>query len=52
MILKVNGSLVDSQSIDRSEQLLLSGTLNTNQFITNPNVLSVKIMLMEQTRII
>jgi len=42
VILKVNGSLVDSQSIDRSEQLLLSGTLNTNQFITNPNVLSVK----------
>ncbi|MFZ1517809.1 MAG: C25 family cysteine peptidase [Ignavibacteriaceae bacterium] len=42
VILKANGSLVDSQSIDRSQQLLLNGTLNTNQFITNPNVLSVK----------
>lgn len=34
--------LLDSQSIDRSEQLLLSGTLNTNQFVNNPNVLYVK----------
>ena len=42
VILKVNDVLLDSQSIDRSEQLLLSGTLNTNQFVTNPNVLSVK----------
>ena len=42
VILKVNNVLLDSQSIDRSEQLLLSGTLNTNQFVTNPNVLSVK----------
>ncbi len=41
-ILKVNNVLLDSQSIDRSEQLLLSGTLNTNQFVTNPNVISVK----------
>jgi|WetSurMetagenome_2_1015567.scaffolds.fasta_scaffold06308_2 hypothetical protein len=42
VILKVNNVLLDSQSIDRSEQLLLNGTLNTNQFITNPNILSAK----------
>jgi hypothetical protein len=42
VILKVNDILLDSQSLDRSEQLLLNGSLNTNQFITNPNILSVK----------
>ena len=42
VILKVNDVLLDSQSIDRSEQLLLTGTLNTDQFISNPNVLSIK----------
>ena len=42
VILKVNNVLLDSQSINRNDQLLLIGTLNTNQFITNPNVLTVK----------
>lgn len=42
VILKVNNTLLDSQSINRNDQLLLSGTLNTNQFKANPNVLSVK----------
>lgn len=42
VILKVNEVLLDSQSINRNDQLLLSGALNTNQFITNPNVLTVK----------
>lgn len=42
VILKVNGVLIDSQSINRNEQLLLSGTLNSNQFFNNPNVISVK----------
>lgn len=42
VILKVNNVLLDSQSINRNEQLLLTGTLNTNNFITNPNVITVK----------
>ncbi len=42
VILKVNGVLIDSQSINRNEQVLLSGTLNSNQFLNNPNVISAK----------
>jgi hypothetical protein len=42
VILKVNNVLLDSQSINRNQQLLLSGTINTNQFVTNPSVMSVK----------
>ncbi len=42
LTLKVNSVLLDSQSINRSEQVLLSGELNTNLFTANPNVLSVK----------
>lgn len=40
--LKVNDVLIDSQSINRNDQVLLSGILNTNQFTPNPNILSVK----------
>ncbi len=40
--LKVNNTLIDSQSINRNDQVLLHGTLNTNLFQTNPNILSVK----------
>ena len=42
LILRVNNVLLDSQSINRNDQVLLNGTLNTNQFLTNPNILSVK----------
>lgn len=42
LTLRVNSTLIDSQSIHRNEQVLLSGTINTNQFIANPNNLSVK----------
>ncbi|MBK6915093.1 MAG: hypothetical protein IPH11_16035 [Ignavibacteriales bacterium] len=42
VILKVNSVLLDSQSVDRNQQVILSGSLNTNSFQTNPNVLNVK----------
>lgn len=42
IIMKVNSALLDSQSINRSEQVLLSGNLNTNLFTVNPNKLYVK----------
>jgi len=42
VILKVNGVLLDSQSINRHDQLLLQGTLNTNLLTSNPNTISVK----------
>ena len=42
VILKVNGVLLDSQSVNRNDQVILSGSLNTNLFQTNPNVLNVK----------
>ncbi|HQI41236.1 MAG TPA: hypothetical protein PK665_09095, partial [Ignavibacteriaceae bacterium] len=42
LILKINNALIDSQSINRNNQILLSGGINTNQFVANQNVLSVK----------
>lgn len=42
VILKVNNVLLDSQSINRNDQVILNGTLNTNFFHANPNTLTVK----------
>lgn len=42
LTLKVNSVLIDSQSINRNDQVLLSGQLNTNQLSANPSVMTIK----------
>ena len=42
LTLSLNSTKIDSQSINRNEQVLLNGVINSNQFVANPNILSVK----------